>query len=456
MASLFCKKCGFRPESNDKFCPSCGAPLNQDDAVDNSTQADNNTTEAFPFYSQASETTPTEPEASAEMEIPEIEPEAEDTVQVENISFEEPADEAVSPQTTPSQDETVSSQTAKVSNAYDAGANANANANTYAYNYNQAGGSYQNNQNAQNNQSNQFYNNIPPQNNARATSGGSSAGRVIASIFISIFMIILGLYASIGGIVRASVTEKNIEKFATSLDVSKIKLPSGDSYKADKFSDYVVEKIEENSDVNIDNDVINDILGKDYVNDYVQENLQSIINGIVTDSENGEISIQDTRELLDKVREDLKDTVEISDSDFELIEKEFVSGVQEFNDNFDDIKDAYSISFSAIRIVFSYAAIIAAAGIFALLFILMICINHSGVASGVIGIVLGLINCAIGFFTLFGAAILTKIFDIGTNAYKSILHNATAVSLNIGGGLILISIITLIISGVCKKRRNAR
>ena len=301
--------------------------------------------------------------------------------------------------------------------------------------------------------SQQYSYNTQPVSQPAPPAKKSSAGRVIASIFIVLIMFFLGLYSSIGAIIKSATTEKNITKIAQNIDVSDISLPN----EATKdLSEYVTERIEYHvPGADINKKDIEEILNQDYVKDFIKENLGNAVDEFLLDEGSAVIDEDEVRDLMDRIYKDLPADYNISQSQFQSFTREVVKNTNNYNDRIDDVKEDLSTGLTAIRIVFSYPAIFAALGVFVFLFILLICINRSGTAPGVVGIILGIINCAIGLFTLFGSAILIRILDLGKDVYKAILHSFTVVSLNIGGGLIIISIIVLIISGISKKKRRS-
>ena len=163
--------------------------------------------------------------------------------------------------------------------------------------------------------SQQYSYNTQPVSQPAPPAKKSSAGRVIASIFIVLIMFFLGLYSSIGAIIKSATTEKNITKIAQNIDVSDISLPNETTKD---LSEYVTERIEYHvPGADINKKDIEEILNQDYVKDFIKENLGNAVDEFLLDEGSAVIDEDEVRDLMDRIYKDLPADYNISQSQFQ-------------------------------------------------------------------------------------------------------------------------------------------
>ena len=285
------------------------------------------------------------------------------------------------------------------------------------------------------------------------TSRKISAGRIIGSIFMTIFVFVLGSYGIFGLLVRLGTSSNKIADVVTN-SISNVTIQF-DNADSEELAPYLAEVITEYTDVDVSEEDISKILEKGYIKEFITNKSQDYIDDILHNTGDGKITDKEIEDILDNVYNDLSEDYNIKKSEFDDVKSRLIDSVDFDTLDIDTYRDSASILINAIGIAFSYPVIFACLGIAFILYILLIVVNKSGIVSGVVGIVMSVPVIATGVVGLLAPKVFNRIYELGIDFYKSLFSSLSLTALAIGGGLLLVSILSLILTGVFKKKARS-
>lgn len=282
---------------------------------------------------------------------------------------------------------------------------------------------------------------------------GVSVGQVIASIFLSFFMLIFASYGIFALLVKVTLSSDSLGNVVSHF-ISDATLAFDNSDETEKMSTYIADAISEYTDNTIDNSYIEEILEKDYVQDFISDKTNAIIDDFINNTGDGYITEDEVTDILDQAYDDLSDDFDIDNDDFEKFKSDFTESLNLEQFNVDTYRIESFFVNNVLSIMLSYPLIITCLALAFIFYILLIVINKSGMVSGIIGIFISLMPLGAGITGFVLPSVFNNMFDMGISFYRALLQKPCIFAVSIGGGLLLVSILLLVISAIIHGKKK--
>lgn len=284
-------------------------------------------------------------------------------------------------------------------------------------------------------------------------------GVIIGSVFLTIVMVVLGYYATLGISVRSAFHEKTIQKTVQKLEITTIQV------EGSNLSEYVADKINtsvKDENIKVSENEVKEILDTEEVQQFISENLSEYADAIFNGTEGAGITKDKIKELMETeaIKEIVKEN-NISEEQYSEITNSVIEQIPAEELTIEKLVPTLVTEqtnyLPIIRNVFSYRFLYIAAGVALVIFVGMIFMNKRRPGfSGVGGILIGVFGCAVGVMTMLGGSLLNTIIPLGTDFFDCILSGFMVPALSIGLSVLIVSVAVLVVLTIInKKAQNA-
>lgn len=280
-----------------------------------------------------------------------------------------------------------------------------------------------------------------------------SAGRVVGSIFLAVFMLLFASYGIFALLVKTTLSSESLGNVVSTF-ISDVTLEFDNTDESERMSTYLADTIGEYTDNDIDDKYIEEILEKDYIQDFISDKTGAIIDDFLNNTGEGYITEDEVADILDQAYEDLSKDYDIDSADYEKFKSDFTESIHLDEFNVEQYRTESIIVSNVFGIMLSYPLIIACLALAFIFYVLLIVINKSGIVSGIIGIFISLIPLSAGITGFILPSVFNDLLDVGTEFYRSLLFKPCILAVSIGGGLLLVSILLLVISAVIHGKKK--
>lgn len=285
-----------------------------------------------------------------------------------------------------------------------------------------------------------------------------SAGKVVASVFICIFMFLFGFYSLIGFMFRTSLSKNALKKAVSKIDFTEVKTENiGINSESDNLVEYISDLYDvSESDIKkaLKSDLVTEEIGN-VIGIYADYIFEGKGDGKITEDEIEDIVIAISKSLdgcgdISEITEEIVDEIDIEALNLDAI----ITGDEEV---YEDAKDI-SFILDITHIAFSYVALIVAGAVALLLFVLYAIINKKAIVSGVIFMVIGFVGIAIAVVTIFGKMTLdsSNVEDALNSVIKTVLYPVRIRGFIYGGGTLFVGFLAVLISGIVSSAKKKK
>ncbi len=293
---------------------------------------------------------------------------------------------------------------------------------------------------------------------------------VVLSILICLVLILLGIGASLTGIVKMSLGETAIETAVGNVELAELKTGqlSGSGQKNETLPQMIYDSIEPGFKEYMPEEeealeAIEEILEEDFVKDFLAEKTQDYVSDILTGSGDGRIKVKEVTDLIRKNRKKLEDLTQgkyrISDSDIEDV-REYLEQNHVLEDlDLSELQDENETAFDLVQNLFSYWMLGLLAGLFVLFVVLLFLANRrfrrSMVYLGISLLLVGAADVTLAIMTGRISGLLNDMLRLGEKFYGALLSPVRTNSFIVGGCTLLVGLLALILPQVFRKKRPA-
>ena len=293
---------------------------------------------------------------------------------------------------------------------------------------------------------------------------------VVLSILICLVLILLGIGASLAGIVKMSLGETAIETAVGNVELAELKTEqlSGSGQKNETLPQLIYDSIDPEFKEYMPEEeealeAIEEILEEDFVKDFLAEKTQDYVNDILTGSGDGRIKVKEVTDLIRKNRKKLEDLTQgkyrISDSDIEDV-REYLEQNHVLEDlELSELQDENETAFDLVQNLFSYWMLGLLAGLFVLFVVLLFLANRrfrrSMVYLGISLLLVGAADVTLAIMTGRISGLLNDMLRLGEKFYGALLSPVRTNSFIVGGCTLLVGLLALILPQVFRKKRPA-